>query len=155
MIRRPPRSTLFPYTTLFRSLNEAVKPEAVDTDPAQRIGALIYTSGTTGLPKGVMLTHRNLLFVAAVSAKIRSLTPDDRLYGVLPISHAVGLSVVLFGSLLSGATLYLASRFDPVAALATLQNEHLTVVLGAPSVFSLFVFYAQYTGLSKIGRAHV
>ena len=131
-------------------LNEAVEPEPVDTDPAQRIGALIYTSGTTGLPKGVMLTHRNLLFVAAVSAKIRSLTPDDRLYGVLPISHAVGLSVVLLGSLLSGATLYLASRFDPVAALATLQNEHLTVVLGAPSVFSLFVDYAKLKGLSTL-----
>jgi long-chain acyl-CoA synthetase len=76
-------------------LNENVEPELVDADPAQRVAALIYTSGTTGLPKGVMLTHRNLLFVAAVSARIRSLRPDDRLYGVLPMSHAVGLSVVL------------------------------------------------------------
>src|SRR5271155_4995068 len=90
------------------SLNESVEPEPIETEVWQRVGALIYTSGTTGLPKGVMLTHRNLLFVAAVSAKIRSLTPDDRLYGVLPMSHAVGLSVVLLGSLLSGATLYLA-----------------------------------------------
>ena len=113
-------------------LNEKVAPEPVDPEAAQRIAALIYTSGTTGLPKGVMLAHRNLLFVAAVSAKIRSLSPDDRLYGVLPMSHAVGLSVVLLGSLLSGATLYLASRFDPVAALATLEKERLTVVLGAP-----------------------
>ena len=55
-----------------------------------------------------MLTHRNLLFVAGVSAKIRSLHPKDRLYGILPVSHAVGLSVVLLGSLLSGSTLYLA-----------------------------------------------
>jgi acyl-CoA synthetase (AMP-forming)/AMP-acid ligase II len=131
-------------------LNTGVEPEPDDSEAPQRVGALIYTSGTTGLPKGVMLTHRNLLFVAAVSAKIRSLTPDDRLYGVLPMSHAVGLSVVLLGSLLSGATLYLASRFDPVAALATLQNEHLTVVLGAPSVFSLFVDYAKLKGLSTL-----
>ena len=103
-------------------INDKVEPESVDAEVAQRIAALIYTSGTTGLPKGVMLTHRNLLFVAAVSAKIRSLSPDDRLYGVLPMSHAVGLSVVLLGSLLSGATLYLSSRFDPVAALATLEK---------------------------------
>jgi long-chain acyl-CoA synthetase len=127
-------------------LNESVEPEPVDADPAQRVAALIYTSGTTGLPKGVMLTHRNLLFVAAVSAKIRSLTPEDRLYGVLPMSHAVGLSVVLLGSLLSGATLYLASRFDPVAALATLEKERLTVVLGAPSMFSLLADYAKLKG---------
>jgi long-chain acyl-CoA synthetase len=131
-------------------LNEAVEPEPVDTDPAQRVAALIYTSGTTGLPKGVMLTHRNLLFVAAVSAKIRSLTPDDRLYGVLPITHAVGLSVVLLGSLLSGATLYLASRFDPVAALATLDKERLTIMLGAPSMFSLIADYAQLKGLQSL-----
>jgi long-chain acyl-CoA synthetase len=131
-------------------LNESVKPEPVDTEIPQRIAALIYTSGTTGRPKGVMLTHRNLLFVAAVSAKIRSLSPDDRLYGVLPMSHAVGLSVVLLGSLLSGATLYLASRFDPVAALATLEKERLTVVLGAPGMFSLLADYAKLKGLKSL-----
>lgn len=131
-------------------LNESVEPEPVPADAAQRVAALIYTSGTTGLPKGVMLTHRNLLFVAAVSARIRSLTPQDRLYGILPMSHAVGLSVVLLGSLLSGATLYLASRFDPVAALATLEKEQLTVVLGAPSMFSLLADYAKMKGFKSL-----
>ncbi|MGB2899341.1 MAG: AMP-binding protein, partial [Candidatus Acidiferrum sp.] len=114
-------------------LNENVQPEPVDPNPANRIAALIYTSGTTGLPKGVMLTHTNVLFIAAISARIRSLTPEDRLYGVLPMSHAVGLSVVLLGSLLSGATLYLSPRFDPVAALATLERDRLTIMLGAPA----------------------
>lgn len=131
-------------------LNERVDPEPIEREVAQRVAALIYTSGTTGHPKGVMLTHRNLLFVAAVSAKIRSLTPDDRLYGVLPMSHAVGLSVVLLGSLLSGATLYLASRFDPATVLATLENERLTVVLGAPGMFSLLAEYAKLRGLNSL-----
>ncbi len=131
-------------------MNESVEPEAIEPEVAQRVAALIYTSGTTGLPKGVMLTHRNLLFVAAVSARIRSLSPDDRLYGVLPMSHAVGLSVVLLGSLLSGSTLYLASRFDPVAALATLERERLTVVLGAPGMFSLLADYAKLKGLKSL-----
>jgi long-chain acyl-CoA synthetase len=131
-------------------LNETVAPEPIDSESAQRVAALIYTSGTTGVPKGVMLTHRNLLFVASVSAKIRSLGPDDRLYGVLPMSHAVGLAVVLLGSLLSGATLYLASRFDPAAALATLEGERLTVVLGAPGMFSLLADYAKLKGLQSL-----
>jgi len=131
-------------------LNDNVAPEPVDADVSQRIAALIYTSGTTGLPKGVMLTHRNLLFVAAVSAKIRSLSPEDRLYGVLPTSHAVGLSVVLLGALISGATLYLAPRFDPVAAVAALEKERLTVVLGAPGMFSLLADYAKMKGLKSL-----
>jgi long-chain acyl-CoA synthetase len=130
-------------------LNEIVEPEAIDDATQQRVAALIYTSGTTGLPKGVMLTHRNLLFVASVSARIRSLSPEDRLYGVLPMSHAVGLSIVLLGSLVSGATLYLASRFDPVATLATLDKERLTVVLGAPGMFSLLADYAKLKGLQS------
>src|SRR5271168_2937715 len=69
------------------ALNEQVEPEPIEknSSSADRVAALIYTSGTTGLPKGVVLTHRNLLFIAAVSARIRSLTPDDRLYGVLPM----------------------------------------------------------------------
>jgi long-chain acyl-CoA synthetase len=131
-------------------LNEEAQPEPGDPDMANSVAALIYTSGTTGLPKGVMLTHRGVLFVAAVSAKIRSLTPADRVYGVLPMSHAVGLSVVLLGALLSGATLYLAPRFDPAAALATLDKERLTVLLGAPSMFTLLLEYAKLKGMASL-----
>ena len=131
-------------------LNENVEPEPIEGDTANNVAILIYTSGTTGVPKGVMLTHRNLLFVAAVSAGIRSLTLDDRLYGVLPMSHAVGLSVVLLGALYSGATVYLASRFDPVAALTSLERDRLTVLLGAPAMFSLLVEYAKMKGLKAL-----
>src|SRR5580704_6786817 len=132
----------------FGPLNETVDPDPIETSSTDRVAALIYTSGTTGLPKGVVLTHRNLLFIAAVSAQIRSLTPDDRLYGVLPMSHAVGLSVVLLGTLLSGATLYLAPRFDPVAALAALERDRLTIVLGVPAMFALWADYAKSKGMS-------
>jgi len=125
------------------ALNNGVEPEPLDANVADHVAALIYTSGTTGVPKGVMLTHRNLLFLAAGSAKIRSLTPDDRLYGILPMSHAVGLSVVLLGSLLSGATLYLSARFDPMTARVTIEKERLTVLLGAPATFNQFLQYAR------------
>lgn len=131
-------------------LSEAVEPEPIEKSRADRVAALIYTSGTTGLPKGVVLTHKNLLFIAVVAAKIRSLTPDDRLYGVLPMSHAVGLSVVLLGTLFSGATLYLSPRFDPLAALTAMQKDRLTIVLGVPSMFALLVEYAKMKGLGRL-----
>src|SRR3984885_6251410 len=131
-------------------LNGEVEPEPVAKNSDDRVAALIYTSGTTGLPKGVVLTHRNLLFIAAVSAQIRSLTPDDRVYGVLPMSHAVGLSVVLLGALLSGAALYLSSRFDPVQALKSLERDKITILLGVPSMFGLLVKYANTKGLKSL-----
>jgi long-chain acyl-CoA synthetase len=131
-------------------LNERAEPEPLETGDAARVAALIYTSGTTGVAKGVMLTHRGLLFVAAVSARIRALTPDDRLYGVLPMSHAVGLSVVLLGTLLSGSTLYLAPRFDPVVALRVLEKDRLTIVLGAPAMFALLIEYTKLRGLGSL-----
>jgi len=131
-------------------LNENVAPEPGDADSASQVGALIYTSGTTGLPKGVMLTHRNLLFLAAVSAQIRTLTPEDRLYGVLPMSHAVGLSVVLLGGLLSGSTIYLSPRFDPVATLKTLEKDRLTVVLSTPAMFALLLEYTKLKGIESL-----
>jgi long-chain acyl-CoA synthetase len=132
------------------ALNEFTIPEPVEPDPANRVAALIYTSGTTGIPKGVMLSHKNILFISAVSARIRSLTPNDRLYGILPMSHAVGLSVVLLGTLLSGATLYLSPRFDPAAARSTLEKNALTVVLGVPAIFSQFLQYAKLRKLESL-----
>jgi acyl-CoA synthetase (AMP-forming)/AMP-acid ligase II len=132
------------------SLNDSAQTEPLDENIPDRVAALIYTSGTTGLPKGVMLSHRNLLFLAAGSAKIRSLTADDRLYGILPMSHAVGLSVVLLGSLLSGASLYLSPRFDPMTARLTLEKERLTVMLGAPATFTQFLQYAKMRGVESL-----
>lgn len=130
-------------------INEAVDPEPVEPDPRDRVAALIYTSGSTGHPKGVMLTHRNLLFASTGSAKIRSLAPGDRVYGILPLSHVAGLSVALLGVMLSGATLCLAQRFDPAETFKALAGGGLTVVMGTPAMFELLV---EYAGLKKIGR---
>ncbi len=90
-----------------------------------------------------MLTHRNLLFTAAGAAKLRTLIPDDRLYGVLPLSHVVGLSTNLLGTLLSGATLYLPQRFDPMTARVALEKDRITVMLGVPAMFVQFLRYAK------------
>jgi long-chain acyl-CoA synthetase len=132
------------------AVNQEAVPETLESDPADNIAVMIYTSGTTGEPKGVMLSHRNVLFMAAGSAKARSLTPNDRLIGVLPMSHAVGLSVVLLGTLISGGTLYIISRFEPAAMLQMLEREKITILMGNPSVFSLLVDHAKYKGIDSL-----
>ena len=131
-------------------LSEHVEPEPVETDLTEGVAALIYTSGTTGIPKGVMLTHRNLLFVAAISARLRSIDHNDRLLGVLPMSHAVGLSVVLLGTLFGGGMLYLLPYFDSMTVREILEHERLTVLLGVPAMFSQFLEYAKLRRIKSL-----
>lgn len=112
-------------------LNEACVPERDDG-----VAALVYTTGTTGKPKGVMLSHRSLLFVAAVSSRLRGLTPADRAWGVLPISHVYGLTSVMLGTLSAGACLHLAPRFTPEAMLAAIRDDGLSIVQGVPAMYA-------------------
>ncbi len=130
--------------------NDEVIPEPLDACIADRVAALIYTSGTTGTPKGVMLTHKNLLYMASTSSQIRKLTPNDRLFGILPMSHSVGLSVVLLGGLLSGSAIYLSPRFDPITARRALEKERITILLGVPAMYAQIVEYAKLRGITKL-----
>jgi len=110
-------------------------PEPVRTDGAQ-IAALVYTTGTTGDPKGVMLSHANLLFVAATSSRLRGLVPSDNAAGVLPISHVYGLTSVMLGTLYAGACLHLAPRFDAASLLEKIRAGELSIVQGVPAMYA-------------------
>lgn len=121
-------------------------PEPAEDDPARAVGALIYTSGTTGRPKGVMLTHANLLFIARVSGALRRLGPADRVYGVLPISHVFGLASVFLGSLRYGARLELVPRFEAEAAARALAEEGITIFQGVPALYARLLELAGRRG---------
>ena len=98
------------------------------------VAALIYTTGTTGNPKGVLLTHANLLFVAQASSTLRAVVATDRAYAVLPISHVYGLTSVLLGTLYAGACLVLEARFTPAAMRAAIPG--LTILQGVPAMYA-------------------
>jgi long-chain acyl-CoA synthetase len=125
---------------MMASRDDQCRPEPVHADPAQQVAALIYTSGTTGDPKAVMLTHRNLLFIARLSSTLRKLRSDDRVYAVLPISHVYGLASVSLGTLFGGAALELETRFTPQAMLAALMDHGgVTMLQGVPSMYAKLV----------------
>ncbi|MGH9505409.1 MAG: class I adenylate-forming enzyme family protein, partial [Terriglobales bacterium] len=127
--------------------NETAEPEPLAADPASRVGVVIYTSGTTGTPRGVMLSHRGLLFAAQTAAEIRGLSSKDRLLGALPMTHSSGLSLVLLAGLAAGSSIWVLPRFDPVAALGALQGQAVSVFTGAPAMYAQLLEYIRYRGL--------
>jgi long-chain acyl-CoA synthetase len=102
------------------------------------LAALLFTSGTSGAPKAAMLTHGNLRanLEQAQRHPGRAVTPDDIVLGVLPLFHIFGLNVVLGLTLFAGAAVVLVERFDPVSALETVANHKVTIILGAPPMFT-------------------
>ncbi|MGK9065361.1 class I adenylate-forming enzyme family protein [Stutzerimonas chloritidismutans] len=124
----------------------ATDPEPVHASGAEQVAAMIYTSGTTGSPKGVMLTHRGILYIASISGGMRHLTEGQRVYGVLPMSHVFGLASVCMGSLYNGACLYPAPRFEPAALLTALRDERISVLQGVPAMYARLLEYLNQTG---------
>lgn len=95
-----------------------------------------YTSGTTGSPKGVLLTHRNLVNNAYVVGRGLHLGPEDRLCAPVPLYHCFGSSMSSLLCVVHGIALVLpAAQFDPRATLEAIEAERCTVIHGVPTMF--------------------
>lgn len=118
-------------------------PEPVFAAAEDQVAALVYTSGTTGAAKAVMLTHRNLMFVAENSLRMRRLVPEDVVYGVLPLSHVYGISSLLSATLLSGAHLILAPRFRVEDMARSLAEDGVSVLHGVPAMYARLMDWVE------------
>lgn len=127
-------------------------PEPVENSGADQVALLVYTSGTTGKPKGVMLTHQNILFSAKAIAITREMGPADTAYIVLPMSHIAGMSLLLM-MLLSGATARLSHQFDPALLLKAIYEERITVLYGVPATYQKLLEHMSVVGDAGLGRA--
>jgi long-chain acyl-CoA synthetase len=106
--------------------------ERQDEDTA----VILYTSGTTGHPKGAELTHANLTRNAEIAvADLMALSPDDVIFGGLPLFHSFGQTCTLNAAIATGACLSLLPRFDPAQALALLTRDRVTVFTGVPTMY--------------------
>ena len=135
-------------------LNLATVAEPIEADGAKQVAVLIYTSGTTGTPKGVMLTHRNLLFSARGTAAFRKMTADDVQYCVLPISHIVGISLLTM-TLMVGATVRLVAKYDPATLAKAMAEEGVTILNGVPATYQRLLEYRRTAGLPKLDRGRL
>jgi fatty-acyl-CoA synthase len=96
-----------------------------------------------GKPKGVVLSHRNLVQTALATADVLGLGPADRALGAAPLFTVFGVHVVLT-TLLTGGTLVLQERFEPGATLDLIEREGLTAVHGVPTMFQLLMRDASF-----------
>jgi 4-coumarate--CoA ligase len=106
----------------------------VTFDPVTQIAALPYSSGTTGEPKGVKLTHTNLVANMAQMVPVQHVDPADVVLAVLPFTHIYGMNVLLNLTLRQRASAITLPRFDLVQFLGTIQDRKVTYVYIAPPI---------------------
>jgi long-chain acyl-CoA synthetase len=136
-------------------LNADALAEPVEKDGDRQVAGLLYTSGTTGAPKGVMLSHRNLLFTAKTSGILRQSGPADRIYGVLPMSHIVGYSILLIATLMHGGTLYVVAKADPAALAHAIAEEGITSLFGVPATYQRLLEHKAVKGIQRLERGRL
>ncbi len=112
------------------------------------IATIIYTSGSTGLPKGIVITHRNLLDGIDSVSEYLGITEKDRLLGVLPLNFDYGLNQ-LTSAVKAGASIVLHHFFVPGPMLKLIAEERITGLAAIPTIWAA-VFNPKLTKLDKI-----
>ncbi|PLT35616.1 long-chain fatty acid--CoA ligase [Bacillus sp. V5-8f] len=132
------------------SLRDVIGDDAdyfIEPKNGDSLAQIIYTSGTTGKPKGALITHGNLEWMTETGAKMLELTSEDRILVVLPLFHAYAKLQGLLNSILVGSTIYLEERFIPNMILERIANEKITIFLGVPTMYTMFVNLPQINEL--------
>ena len=132
----------------FRALGASVDTRALDAACAA-VGSedpllMQFTSGTTAYPKGVLLTHHNMLRNAHAVGLRMGITPDDRYFNCRPFYHVAGTTLSLLLSMTFGATLVTLPAFEAGAALRLLADERCTLTSGNDTLFQLMMSHADF-----------
>lgn len=113
------------------------KPVEYDFDFEEDVALLQYTGGTTGSPKGVMLTHRNLVANSSMcTAWLYKAKPgEESVLGIVPFFHVYGMTIVMILSVMQAYKMIILPKFDPLTTLKTIQKQRPTLFPGAPTIY--------------------
>lgn len=103
-----------------------------------------YTSGTTSFPKGVMLSHANMLLDARAAAVRMGVLPTDRYFSIRPFFHVAGSTLSILVALNTGCSLLTLSKFDVSENLRMLQDEHCTLISGNDTIFLMLMAHEDF-----------
>lgn len=124
---------------LFTEIMKTASTEVATTpfDFEEDLALLQYTGGTTGSPKGVMLTHKNLISNATMcdSWLYKGTNGEETIMGIIPLFHVYGLTTVLILSVMQGNRMVLLPKFEPETALKTINKQKPTLFPGAPTLY--------------------
>ena len=109
-----------------------------------------YTSGTTGFPKGVMLTHHNILNNGFFIGECQKFTADEKVCLPVPFFHCFGLVLGMMAILTHGASVVPCENFDPLLVLASIHKERCTALYGVPTMFIAELNHPMF-GLFDLG----
>lgn len=109
------------------------------------LATLLYTSGTSGRPKGVMLTHNNLLSNVRNCLRWVNVTPRDSILGVLPQFHSFGLTVLTLLPLIGGLHAAYSARFVPAQVIRLIRQHRPTLFVAIPSMYNALITVKQAT----------
>lgn len=126
-------------THLFKKIMEIAKPDVKQPiiDPTEDIALLQYTGGTTGFPKGVMLSHENIVANTqmCVSWLYKCKRGEESVLGIIPFFHVYGMTTVMNYSVMQGFKMILLPKFDATDTLKTIQKLKPTLFPGAPTIY--------------------
>jgi fatty-acyl-CoA synthase len=129
----------------WQEMLEGGRDYAADAAGPHDVANIQYTSGTTGSPKGVMLSHHNLLNNGMVMGRGLHATERDRLCAPVPLYHCFGSVIGSMVSVTSGAALILPSaQFDALATLEAVHRERATALYGVPTMFIAELGHAEF-----------